>query len=393
MVELLRFIEHCNSSHETIKFTFCYDFKTRAADFLDIHIWIDQEDWIQTDLYQKAGKKCQLLLPTSAHPVHCSNFIPYSTPYRLTRLCIMVTETELASWLEYQDLRHRRKPTIPSQLVSRLEDQLIYLKGWGYKQKSVLEQFQKALNIPRALALEKVVKSKKEDRIILSLPYDRRMPNGTSILNQHWSYLIKVNPDLKKVLRKPPMVSYTRPKSLRDILVRARLPGQSNKNNLRKRSGFKRCNMTRCDTSPYTKNVTTHTCNFTRKSYSIKEELSCFTLNTMYSITCTKGSGTFHKEAGKNLTSSQSTENLASDGHSTSTCPRAGEVKKMSCPTEGQYIGKSTQQFRVRSSQHRRSVKPFMGLIYVSTPGGYHFSQPGHDMHHMQFLAFGISEN
>ena len=157
-------------------------------------------------------------------------------------------------------LRHKRKPTVPSQLVSRLEDQLTALKGRGYKHQSILEQFQKAFTIPREQTLEKIAKSEKEDRIILSLPYDCRMPNGTSILNQHWSYLIKVNPDLKKVLRKPPMVSYTRPKSLRDIFVRARLPGQSNKNNLRKRSGFKRCNMTRCDTCSYTKNVTTHPC-------------------------------------------------------------------------------------------------------------------------------------
>ena len=58
--KLIRFIEHCNTSHEIIKFTFSYDYKTRAVDFLDIHIWIDHEGWIQTDLYQKAGKKCQL---------------------------------------------------------------------------------------------------------------------------------------------------------------------------------------------------------------------------------------------------------------------------------------------------------------------------------------------
>ena len=143
----------------------------------------------------------------------------------------MVTKSEPASWLEHLDLRHRRKPTGPSQLVSRLEYQLIALKGQGYKHQSILEQFQKALNIPREQALKKMAKSEKEDRIILSLPYHRRMPNVTSILHQYWSYLIKVNPDLKRVLPKPPLVSYTRPKILRDILVRARLPGQSNKNN------------------------------------------------------------------------------------------------------------------------------------------------------------------
>ena len=130
----------------------------------------------------------------------------------------MVTKSETASWLEHLDLRHKRKPTVPSQLVSRLEDQLIALKGRGYKHQSILEQFQKALNIPREQAPEKIAKSEKEDRIILSLPYYRRMPNVTSILNQHLSYLIKFNPDPKKVLPKPPMVSYTRPKKIEEYV-------------------------------------------------------------------------------------------------------------------------------------------------------------------------------
>ena len=66
--ELLKFIEHCNSSHETIKFTFEYNFQTRSVDFLDIHIWIDHDGWIQTDLFQKAGKKCQLDIVAAQSP-------------------------------------------------------------------------------------------------------------------------------------------------------------------------------------------------------------------------------------------------------------------------------------------------------------------------------------
>ena len=163
--ELLRFIEYCNSSHETIKFTFDYNFKTRSVDFLDIHIWIDHEGWIQTDLFQKDGKKCQLLLPSSAHPGHCSRSIPYSISYRLRRLCSMVIEDESSSWMELQELRHKRIPTVPNQLPSRLEDQLRALKSRGYKHKSVLEQFQKALEISRDLALEKVIKAKKRRQI------------------------------------------------------------------------------------------------------------------------------------------------------------------------------------------------------------------------------------
>ena len=73
----------------------------------DIHIWIDNEGVIHTDLFQKAGKKWQLLLPSSAHPGHCSRSIPFSMAYRMRRLCSMVIDDESASWMELQDFRQK----------------------------------------------------------------------------------------------------------------------------------------------------------------------------------------------------------------------------------------------------------------------------------------------
>ena len=272
-------------------------------------------------------------------------------------------------------------PTVPNQLASRLQDQLSALKCRGYKHKSVCEQFQKALDISRETALLKVSKSKKEERLILSLPYDRRMSNITSILHQHWSYALKENPDLKKVLPSPPMISYTRPKNLRDILVRSKLPPIQKCKNLRRRVGFKRCNMIRCETCPYTRNSTTHTSNYTKQSYPIRDELSCFTENTIYSITCIKGSGTFCKKSGK------SSKTCPLDGSSEPQDTTLRSSKLMSCSKEAQYIGKTSQQFRERMSQHRRSVSPVLGLLETCTPVGFHFSLPGHNLQHMQFLA------
>ena len=98
-----------------------------------------------------------------------------------------------------------------------------------------------------------------------------------TILHQHWSCSGKQNPDLKKVLPSPPMVSYKKPKSLRDILTRSQLPPKQKCRDLRKRVEFKRCNMTRCETCPYTINTTTHTSKVTNTTYPIKEELSCYT--------------------------------------------------------------------------------------------------------------------
>ena len=84
-------MEHCNNFHPTIKFTFDYNLKTKSANFLDMVIWIDHNGYLQTDLYQKPGKKCQYLIPTSAHPTPTTQGIPYSLAYRLRRICSMVT--------------------------------------------------------------------------------------------------------------------------------------------------------------------------------------------------------------------------------------------------------------------------------------------------------------
>ena len=103
-----------------------------------------------------------------------------------------------------------------------------------------------------------------------------------SILHQHWSYSLKVNQYLRKVFPKPPMISYTRPTNLRYILVRAQLPPGKKQKDLMRRVRFKRCNLMRCETCPYTKNSTTPASNFTNQSYPITEELSCHTENTFY---------------------------------------------------------------------------------------------------------------
>ena len=120
---------------------------------------------------------------------------------------------------------------------------------------------------------------------------------------------------------KPPMVGFSRPTNLRDILVRSKVPGQPKSNNLRRRVGFKRCNMARCETCPFTQNSTTHTSNFTNKTFPINDELSCFTPNTIYSVTCTKDSGIFYKKSGKSINTCPPTGN-SMDGQTTNSCPR-----------------------------------------------------------------------
>ena len=87
--ELQRFLAHLNSGHPTIKFEVvpeCYNFATRAINFLDLQIWIDQEDFIQTTHHQKACRVVTYLLPSSAHPSFICCNIPYSLAFCLVRI-------------------------------------------------------------------------------------------------------------------------------------------------------------------------------------------------------------------------------------------------------------------------------------------------------------------
>ena len=61
------------------------------------------------------------------------------------------------------------------------------------------------------------------------------------------------NPHLKKVFPQPPMVTWTRPKNLREILIRAKLPKELNvRRSSRNKTGFKHCgfNCIMCKFSP-----------------------------------------------------------------------------------------------------------------------------------------------
>ena len=81
--ELENFILIANSFHPNIKFTAEYNFETRAVNFLNTRLWIDEQGLIRSDLYVKENKKIQYLLPSSCHPAFQTNNIPcllYTSP-------------------------------------------------------------------------------------------------------------------------------------------------------------------------------------------------------------------------------------------------------------------------------------------------------------------------
>jgi hypothetical protein len=76
-----------------------------------------------------------------------------------------------------------------------------------------------------------VKNTEKDDRIYIPILYIPRLPYYGQIIKQSWNYMVKTNPELKKVMPTPPRVCFRRPTNSRDMLVR----------NIRTKQGFRRC--------------------------------------------------------------------------------------------------------------------------------------------------------
>ena len=99
--ELQTFLEEINNIHPSIKFTSeitcpykcnivgphdCFCHQTQSIPFLDTSVSIKDGKFV-TDLYRKPSDRCQYLLPSSCHPSHVTQNIPYNLCYRLLRIC------------------------------------------------------------------------------------------------------------------------------------------------------------------------------------------------------------------------------------------------------------------------------------------------------------------
>ena len=90
---LLKFLDHLNTLHPTIKFTFSHSYTD--VNFLDITVHLTNST-IVTDLYRKPTDRCQYLLPSSCSPAATTKSIPYSLALRLVR--IVSDPTTLVAW-------------------------------------------------------------------------------------------------------------------------------------------------------------------------------------------------------------------------------------------------------------------------------------------------------
>ena len=78
------FFDTLNKVDPSISFTFKLD-EGEGVNFLDLMVTIDDQGFLQTDIYYKLNVKNQLLLPSSCHPQRTTRNSVYSLGLRIRR--------------------------------------------------------------------------------------------------------------------------------------------------------------------------------------------------------------------------------------------------------------------------------------------------------------------
>jgi len=200
--KLKDFISQLNSCHPSIKFTVEYSFE--KINFLDVAVTL-KEGKLITDLYVKDTDTHQYLDASSCHVFHCKKAIPYSQALRLNRICS-----------EGKDFD------------KRCNDLESWLKSRGYSDKLVRNQILRARKFSRNDLLNKESKrDTKEGRLILNITYHPALSKLKSILSKI-HILLSCDREHKEVFNDTPIVGFKNGKSLKQFLVRAKLPDVCN---------------------------------------------------------------------------------------------------------------------------------------------------------------------
>ena len=205
----------------------------------------------------------------------------------------------------------------------------------NYPEPLIDSSINRAKKIPRKIALLKVKIKKSNQRPVLVLKFDPRLPSIETIQAKHWRAMSAQDAHLKEVFREPPMTAYRRQTNIRDILVKTKVPPAPTRYPARKAKGMNRCG-NNCTACPYVNMTKEIKVNHT-ETWHLKKHFTCNTHNCIYLLDCTK--------------------------------------------CGNRYIGETGRMMKAQLSNHRGYINN--QVIAVTT--GDHFNLPGHSLAHMKF--------
>ena len=194
------FIEQANNHHPTIKFT--AEISDKETTFLDTYI------------YKGERFERDAILDVRTH------FKPTET-FQYTHFASCHPQGVKKGFIKGEALRLLRTNSSKIIFEEKITNFKAHLLQRGYPEDLINTTLSEVNFKDRKLALQQ--KQKINLRILpFVTQYQPSVPNLKQILMKNW-HLIEQQPLLSEIYKKPPLVSYKRGRSLKDILVRAKL--------------------------------------------------------------------------------------------------------------------------------------------------------------------------
>ena len=197
MDSLLEFIQHLNTVHPTIKFI-C-TISPIEISFLDLIIYI-RDDKLHTRLHIKSTDRHMYLNFYSEHPMNMKRSIPFSQFLRLKRI--------------YSE----------SHYLIQAQIQLYWYFRWReYPHDILIEAWRKTNQVTRETLLADTTGNQDSNTPLMFITtYNSAKSNFRELISKHWSYLGR-SCATRELCTQDIMVTYRKPPSLKDMLVRAKI--------------------------------------------------------------------------------------------------------------------------------------------------------------------------
>ena len=166
-----------------------------------------------------------------------------------------------------------------------------------YNKNIVNSAIKRALQLDRSETLKKVEK-KPNERVVLAVTYNPKLPSISSIVKKHWITMTK-DTKMLQTYPKPPMIAYKQPPNLKQMLCRAKLPAEKTRQK-RQLIGVKPCN-TPCSICPYVNLSKEIESSVTKQKFQMKGQYNCSTKGLIYLTTCTHCKKQYVGQTGRTL--------------------------------------------------------------------------------------------
>ena len=264
--KLREFLDFLNFQHPCIKFT--ADFG-KCINFLDVRTEINQEGLITTDIYYKATDSHQYLDPSSCHPNHIKENLPYSQSLRIASCCS-------------EDDRKRE----------RGQEMIGFFTARGYDESQVKQQVDRALEggpRPRRGGIRwrkpRTGGDTERSRIPLVLTFHPGLPDIKAILHKNQD-ILHMSEKMRKAVPELPLLSFRQPPNLKKMLVRAKVDDKPKDTGCVKPCGIKNCKL--CPMVDQRKRVSVARSQKKERHQVLANGTTCSSEYVVYCILCSK---------------------------------------------------------------------------------------------------------